>query len=100
MPSKPHSVEDNESPGKAVFAEPQVTNYLTKEVTILIGFDDTMLEFKLWDKLYDVESYHTFEMTSTTDFEKRIEFYVIKAQEEYMVKFIDWLKENEFTFSA
>ena len=100
MSSKPHSIEDNEPPGVPAIGETTTEAYSMKEVTVIIDFDDAMSEFRLWDKLYDASDYGAFEMTAKTDFEKRIQFYFIKSSEEYITKFISWLKENEFDFDA
>ena len=100
---KPHRIEDNEPAGHAVVGETIVKRSLKKKkvetIIVSIGFDDNLKEFELWEYLYDFDTEH-FQMEAIPDYEKRIQYYQIKAAPRAMSRFKLWLIEKEIKYKV
>ncbi len=100
---KPHRIEDNEPAGNIAAGKTVIRRTIKKKlmqsVTVSIGFDENLKEFELWDYLYDFDTEH-FEMESVPDYEKRIQYYKIRAELKAMRELKFWLAKKEIEFKV
>ena len=99
MDDKPHRVEDNEPEGAPApdvsIAKKHVKG--KRKITVVIGFDDNLDEFKLWDYLYDF-NFGFFEMEALPDLKNRIQYYEIIAENSSIMKLRLWLLNNKIKY--
>ena len=94
---EPHKVEDNAPLGEQAETNEVIKRFRLKSVIVQVGFDEHQKELELWDYLYDVKT-EKFEMTATTDYKNRIQYYEISADHTAIRKFKSWLIEKEIKF--
>ena len=96
---EPHRVEDNEPIGTAASGVSIVKRRIKgkRKIIVVIGFDDNLDEFKLWDYLYDFNA-GVFEMEAIPDFKNRIQYYEIIANANSIIKLRLWLMNNKIKY--